>query len=1128
MPNFCSLCRHGKTIIRDINNISYGGNDTIFLGNSITSINISEIENNNFLKGITWGGKWTNLKNNTIKWTINYGGIQNSVNVYNDPNNEVSLINISENIKNYIRTLINDLSELININFEEVETVTDIQEITLSVNFIPNQFSFYGLACPPWVAEDFNTQNDYTDFINNITSVIDDFWASGNIYMTYQEDWKFNKGSFFYAVLIHELGHAMGLAHPHDTGGSSHVYEGVVSPFGSLGTYNTNVHPLTVMSYNDLGDSPYTPNTLIDNGFMGTYGPIDTYVLQLLYGKNETITNNNIYMLSEQNYWKTIFDNDGVDTLDATGISSNVIIDIRDSSLLEKTDMAGIALTSIDNIFGGFTIAKGTIIENIIDGSGNDTIIGNNVDNTITLTGGSDCVDGKTGSDTVVINRLKEEFTITVLPIPSYISLTDNIDTIILKNCEFIEFSDQKVIISELKQSNTSNNNFLEYGKISVNNSWQTISLTNTYTEPIIITSDPTYNDNIPATVRIRNISSNSFQIRIQEPRYETDNHNSEDITYIVGEKGSWNIENNYYIEFNKIDTNRLSSRGFNNIEHISDFKTAPIVFPQIQTYNGSDWVVTRVRNITRRSFDITMQEEERLNSGGHLTETIGWLSISSGSLLTESIIIENTIKTGMNVLYNYNHIYDIPPYLLSKVVSYNGPDTVNTRILSNTTSSTNIELHEEKSRDQETYHTIENIAIMVFYGNGTLGVPMEQDYSVIITDETKLNELIEDYHEDWRIYFSLDIGEKKYNLDELCKIWVYEYNELSNEYKCRMYYKYTDLLPVNPESDNTFYWNALATFNANTNIWNYILESGNGINGENIPLDGDNNPYYTIDSDGLPIDDGNTYTLIYTNIKSSPITTYPFEYSSHNIDFNWTTVSFDTKIEPVIITTIQTTNNSNPLSVRIRNISSSSFEMKLQHPNYINSIGVSETVGYIVGEKGLSAYKNGFIEFGKHDTNYLSSRGFSRVNLLGSYTSQPVILTHTQTYNGPDWIVTRTRNISTSDFYISMQEEERLNNGGHYTETLGYMAMSNNIENIENNVISYVNNNQKEYKYVNTYTKNPLIFCNLSSFNGSDTAYSRLSNISTSSFDVSIVEEKSRDTEIYHINETVDCVILD
>ena len=37
------------------------------------------------------------------------------------------------------------------------------------------------------------------------------------------------QGGFGFITIIHELGHALGLAHPHDKGGSSSVFPGVGS-----------------------------------------------------------------------------------------------------------------------------------------------------------------------------------------------------------------------------------------------------------------------------------------------------------------------------------------------------------------------------------------------------------------------------------------------------------------------------------------------------------------------------------------------------------------------------------------------------------------------------------------------------------------------------------------------------------------------------------------------------------------------------------------------------------------------------------------------------------------------------------------------------------------------------------
>ena len=60
-----------------------------------------------------------------------------------------------------------------------------------------------------------------------------------------------------------EFGHGLGMAHPHDNGGSSEVMQRVTSEFGSYGLYGLNQGVYTTMSYNDgwqLSPSGLTPS----------------------------------------------------------------------------------------------------------------------------------------------------------------------------------------------------------------------------------------------------------------------------------------------------------------------------------------------------------------------------------------------------------------------------------------------------------------------------------------------------------------------------------------------------------------------------------------------------------------------------------------------------------------------------------------------------------------------------------------------------------------------------------------------------------------------------------------------------------------------------------------------------
>lgn len=205
-----------------------------------------------------------------------------------------------------------------------------------------------------------------------------DFWIAGE---------NGDPGGFFFTTILHELGHALGLGHPHDTGLSTGVMQGVTSPFDSFGTGNLNQGVFTVMSYNDGWTSRdgVLPVSATYGGSTGL-GALDIAALQAMYGANTSANSgSNIYTLPSSNSagvgYQAIWDTGGIDALRHAG-SQNAVLDLRPATL-DYSVLGGGGVSFVGGVKGGFTIAAGAVIENASGGSGDDTILGNSAENTI-------------------------------------------------------------------------------------------------------------------------------------------------------------------------------------------------------------------------------------------------------------------------------------------------------------------------------------------------------------------------------------------------------------------------------------------------------------------------------------------------------------------------------------------------------------------------------------------------------------------------------------------------------------------------------------------------------------------------------------------------------------------------
>jgi len=201
-------------------------------------------------------------------------------------------------------------------------------------------------------------------------------------------------GSAGFFLAIHEIGHALGLKHPHDDAGNGRP------TFIDLGMTEFDTDYMSIMSYEDSYDwnliawDPATPMVL------------DVLALQYLYGKNNsTNASDSTYTLDRSDMYLTIWDAAGNDTIDQSGSTVGWNIYLPEIQLSKVVDTkVGLGASVIDFALTtptSFTWLTGDI-ENVKGSSFNDAIYGNSLANELYGNAGDDTLNGGAGADNLI------------------------------------------------------------------------------------------------------------------------------------------------------------------------------------------------------------------------------------------------------------------------------------------------------------------------------------------------------------------------------------------------------------------------------------------------------------------------------------------------------------------------------------------------------------------------------------------------------------------------------------------------------------------------------------------------------------------------------------------------------
>ncbi|AWH89319.1 calcium-binding protein [Limnobaculum parvum] len=280
---------------------------------------------------------------------------------------------ISKPFQDYMRYATQQMSNIINVNFVEIDGTKNP----------PGDIQVYSPAY----------KQDYE-------GVIEKSFSSSIVGLQYK-DWGRAELIYNWNTAGHELAHLMGLSHPYKWIDGKKVYDSHYENYNKIDT---------LMSYNDT--SYFGNRTLVfdDAGnniavaYNRTYGIHDILVLQYIQGANNNYNSGDTiytYNPNDLNFFETIWDGGGNDTIDISAFSNGAELNLNGgtrSSIYKEMSAVQETLNAYNgkNAIG---IAYGANIENANGTQGNDVIYGNELNNIINGNQGNDTLYGGDGDD---------------------------------------------------------------------------------------------------------------------------------------------------------------------------------------------------------------------------------------------------------------------------------------------------------------------------------------------------------------------------------------------------------------------------------------------------------------------------------------------------------------------------------------------------------------------------------------------------------------------------------------------------------------------------------------------------------------------------------------------------------
>jgi len=271
----------------------------------------------------------------------------------------------------------------------------------------------------------------------------------------------------------------------------------------------------------------------------------------------------------------------------------------------------------------------------------------------------------------------------------------------------------------------------------AVNTSWLTLSFTNTYSNPVVVCTPQYSTTDLPAVVRVRNVSASSFDVKVQNPSDSA--LNDVQVFCLAMESGSWTLPDGRLIEAQSYNSSAIGRSGSwsSEVQSYLNSYTNPVVFGQVMTNNDNDWSTFWSRGASQNAAPnaTNLRTGKQVAEDSDITranEIIGFIVIEAGNGSAGGS--DYTAQLGSDSIrgtsngagsYNFSTTFSTAPAFaiatMAAMDGGNGGWAFLNGASPLSTNSMSLAIDEDQIRDSERAHTTEQVGYLVFENSVSL-----------------------------------------------------------------------------------------------------------------------------------------------------------------------------------------------------------------------------------------------------------------------------------------------------------------------------------------------------------------------------------------------------------------------